>query len=149
MYVWGRDKDRGKEHICMYWRFGSWNKINCPSFVFNYYLTNLTIKHSCECYIQACGCKKNKTDEEIKFSFFYWINKINKLMKYLADLWGGGCLFGDERLLRSGWTVLSGDALGTASDSTAVWPLFGLFMCSRFQTPAKMLLVEKIWLVEK
>ena len=32
--------------------------------------------------------------------------------------------------------VLSGDALRTADDSTRVWPLFFLFMCSRFQTPA-------------
>ena len=68
-------------------------------------------------------------------SFVYWINKINKWMKYLAG-WREGCLFGDEQLLWSGWTVLSGDALGTAANSTGVWPLFGLFMCSRFQTPA-------------
>ena len=56
-------------------------------------------------------------------------------MKYLAG-WRVGGLFGDERLLWSGWTVLSGNALGTADDSTGVWPLFGLFMCSRFRTPA-------------
>ena len=56
-------------------------------------------------------------------------------MKYLAS-WRGGCLFGDERLLWSGQTVLSDDALGTADDSTGGWPLFGLFMCSQFQTPA-------------
>ena len=56
-------------------------------------------------------------------------------MKYLAG-WSGGCLFGDEQLLWSGRTVLLGDALGMAGDSTGVWPLFGLFMCSRFQTLA-------------
>ena len=55
-------------------------------------------------------------------------------MKYLAG-WREG-LFGDERLLRSGRTVLSGDALGTVGDSTGVWYLFVLFMCSRFQTTA-------------
>ena len=48
----------------------------------------------------------------------------------------GGCLFGDEWLLWSGQTVLSGDVLGTASDLTGGWPLFGLFMCSWFQTLA-------------
>ena len=48
----------------------------------------------------------------------------------------GGCLFGDKQLLWSGRTVLSGDAYGTTDDSIGVWPLFGLFMCSRFQTPA-------------
>ena len=30
--------------------------------------------------------------------------------------------------------VLSGDALGTAGDSTGRWPLLGLFICSRLQT---------------
>ena len=35
--------------------------------------------------------------------FVYWINKINKWMKYLAG-WGG-CLFSNKWLLWSGWTV--------------------------------------------
>ena len=67
--------------------------------------------------------------------FVYWINKINTRMKYLAG-WRGRGLFDDERMLWSGRTVLSGDALGAASNSTGVWPLLDLFMCSRFQTPA-------------
>ena len=57
-------------------------------------------------------------------------------MKYLASWREGGCLFGDEWLLWSGRTMLSGYALRTAGDSTGGWPLFGLFMCSWFQTPA-------------
>ena len=70
-------------------------------------------------------------------------------MKYLA-IWRWGCLFGNKQLLWSGRMVLSGDALRPAGDSTGMWPLFGLFVCSwfkhRFQ---KKLLVEKIWVVEK
>ena len=55
-------------------------------------------------------------------------------MKYLAG-WQWG-LFGDEQLLQSGRIVLSGHALRTADDSTGERPLFGLFMCSQFQTTA-------------
>ena len=55
-------------------------------------------------------------------------------MKYLAG-WRGGCLFGNKRLLWSGWMVL-GDALRTAGNSTGMWPLLGLFICSWLQTPA-------------
>ena len=55
-------------------------------------------------------------------------------MKYLAG-WQGD-LFGDKQLLWSGRTVLSGDALGTANNSTSVWPLFDLFIYSQRQTPA-------------
>ena len=57
-------------------------------------------------------------------------------MKYLAGWLTGGCLFGDKRLLWSSRTVLSGDAFRTADDSTGVWPLLGLFICSQFQTSA-------------
>ena len=55
-------------------------------------------------------------------------------MKYLASWWWG-CLFSDERLLWSGQTVLLGYVLRTAGDLIGGWPLFGLFMCCRFQTP--------------
>ena len=51
-------------------------------------------------------------------------------MKYLTGWWWG------VYSATSGRTVLSGDALGAAGDSTCVWPLFGLFMCSWFQTLA-------------
>ena len=71
-------------------------------------------------------------------------------MKYLSAGGVGGCQFGDERLLWSGWTVLSDDALVMADDSTAGGLLFGLFMSFRFQHRLqRMLLMEKIWLVEK
>ena len=56
-------------------------------------------------------------------------------MKYLAG-WRGGCLLGNKRLLWSGQTVLSGDALRMTVIQTGVWPLFGLFISSQLQTRA-------------
>ena len=51
--------------------------------------------------------------------FVYWINEINKQMKYQAS---------DKQLLWSGWTVLSGNSLRTAGDLTAcetsAWPIY-------------------------
>ena len=50
--------------------------------------------------------------------------------------WLMGFIYCDKRLLWSGWTVLSGDALRTVGDSTGMWPLLGLFISSQLQTPA-------------
>ena len=86
------------------------------------------------CYIQVCSRKKNKTDEEI--SLFCVLKEQNKQADKISGQLPGGCLFGDKRLLWSGRLVLSSDAHGMASDLTGRWPLFGLFMCSWFQTPA-------------
>ena len=79
------------------------------------------------------GCKKNKTNW---FSLFCLLNKWNIQADEISGWLAGSCLFCDKRLLWSGRMVLSGDAHGTVDDSTGGWPLFGLFMCSQFQTPA-------------
>ena len=71
-----------------------------------------------------------------RFSLFCLLNKWNKQANEISGWLAGGCLFGDEQLLWSGRMTLSGDALRMAGDSTGVWPLFGLFICSQLQTPA-------------
>ena len=71
-----------------------------------------------------------------RFSLFCLMNKKNKQADKISGQLVGGCLFGDKQLLWSGQTVLSDDTLGTASGSIGRWLLFGLFMCSQFQTPA-------------
>ena len=67
--------------------------------------------------------------------FVYWINKINKRMKYLAG-WPGGYLFGDERLL---WSF------NCLCDLCLAY----LYVPDFKHRLQKILFVEKKWLVEK
>ena len=80
-------------------------------------LKNLSWKRSCErMFIHSNVIYKRVVARKIRltrrFSFisFIEINKINKRMEYLSRL-TSGYLVGGKRLLWSGWTVLSGDAL--------------------------------------
>ena len=74
---------------------------------------------------------------------------LSLLLKYLAG-WRGGRLFGDKRFLWSSRTVLSGDALRTAAiQLTCDLCLAYLYVPNFKHRLQKILLVEKIWLVEK
>ena len=107
----------------------------------------ITLNYGCVTYKRVVARKIRLMR---RFSLFCLLNKWNKQVDEISGRLVGGCLFGDERLLWSGRMVLSGDALQAASDSTGVWPLFGLFICSWFQTPApENTTCGKKWLVEK
>ena len=119
-------------------------KTSCYPSLWDHIIGCFFIIYACHCYIQACGCKKIRLTRRFNFISLIEINKINKGMEHLCRL-TGGYLVGGKRLLWSGLTVLSSNALSDGwrfkcSCDLCLPYLYILDIKHRFQ---KTLFVEK------